>query len=409
VKKVLPLALLFVPALASAQQSVVRGRGFPIGEKSRIHTHLDLAVGYDSNPLRATDSAADPVNSDWKAQIRPGLEVQVPGSTLEFSLRSKLMIEQLFGTNAASDTRFGGDVGADLRAGSSKSVVGLELKDVLARTPTFFADIGAVGADELRLVQWQNRGRINAVLRPGGGALEFRTGYGNELHIYDGLPDSQRHAIELEAKLKFLPKTAAVFAADLSFFSANNEFGTSTLKSTPYNVAIGLQGQVTPRLSTLLRVGFGDTLTWSDGFFSGLVDNANIRTIIASANFTYAFMPASSVTLGYDRLIRTIILLNSYTADSFSLLLKLAVGSRLAFGLGGQIELRNFADSPDGAAGPSAQIFTGDARVEYWFFEFLRGGLLYQIIRQNTDVGTSSGPIEEFTRHQGLLTVGFMY
>lgn len=396
-QRILPLAVLAIAFPASAFAQATVGTGFPIGEKSRIHTNLDLAAGYDSNFQRLPEGQDGGDTSDVKMQIRPGLEVEVPGTSVALSLRTKLFIEHFFD---ASDTKFGGDVGADLRLGSEQSTIGFELKDTLARTPTFFADLGAVGADEIRFQQWQNRGSARFVLRPGGGALEFRLGYGNELHIYDNLPNSQRHAAEFEAKLKFLPKTALIFAADMSFFDATQERGLDTNPATPYNVAVGLQGQITSRFSTLLRVGFGDTLSWEDEHF-GTLSDSNIRTLIASANLTYAFMPGSSVSVGYDRAVRPVIVLDTYTSDAVNARVILAVGERLAFGVYGMFENRSFG----GGQGDS-RLLAGDARIEYWFFEFLKGGLVYQVIDQESD---GSAQLESFTRHQGLIVAGLHY
>jgi hypothetical protein len=405
VKKLsLPLALAacVLPAAAFAQQTVSSGRGFPIGEKSRIHTKLDLSTGFDTNPgRRAQDLNAQ---TEFKLRIRPGLEIAVPGQSAAFNLHGGVMIEHYFDTQLS--TLFGGDVGADLRLGSNESVVGLELKDTLSRTPTFFEDLGSVGSGEIAFPLWYNRGKVATVLRPGGGALEFRLGYGNEMRLFDeesGLPDSQRHAAEFEAKLRFLPKTAAIFSADMSFFST--DLDATTNRATPYNISIGIQGQITARLSTLLRVGFGDTLSWTDEFFGTLDNTANKRTVIASANLTYAFMPLSSFSIGYDRVVRPVILLDTYTGDAVSGRLSLGIGDRLSFGLLGQYEHRSYSgDIP-------ADLVLGDARVEYWFFEFLRGGLTYQLIAQFADESAPAQNVGvvDYTRHQGLVMVGLYY
>lgn len=408
-KKLLPLALaaFVLPTAALAQTSVSSGRGFPIGEKSRIHTKLDLSTGFDTNPERRSSTGPAAATTEFKLRIRPALEISVPGQSAAFNLHGGVLIEHYF-DNAIS-TLFGGDVGADLRLGSDESVVGLELKDTISRTPTFFDDLGSVGSGEIAFPQWYNRGKVAAVLRPGGGALEFRLGYGNEMRLFDdedNLPDSQRHAAEFEAKLRFLPKTAAVFAADMSFFST--DLDATTNRATPYNVSIGIQGQITARLSTLLRVGFGDTLSWTDDFFGTLDDQANKRTVIASANLTYAFMPLSSFSIGYDRVVKPVILLDTYTGDSVSGRLTLGIGDRLSFGALGQYEHRSYSA---GGADVPADLVLADARVEYWFFEFLRGGLVYQLITQFTDDSTaaSGAGVVDYTRHQGLVMVGFYY
>src|SRR5262245_48965461 len=136
------LVAVFTPLSASAQS---HGIGFPVGEKSRVHTNLDVGVGYDSNPLRlSTESGNLP---DWKALIRPGLLVNVPGSSLQFDMRTQLTISQFFGTGGKeAETKFGTLIGAKLRAGQRDSVVGFALDETLVRTPTQIDDLGSFAA-----------------------------------------------------------------------------------------------------------------------------------------------------------------------------------------------------------------------------------------------------------------------
>src|SRR5207248_4456655 len=138
-------------------------------------------------------------------------------------------------------------------------------------------------------------------LRPGGGALNIDVGYQNRLSFYDNsfLGASQLHGGLIDARLRFLPRTALAFHGDFSAFKPNDQSNqhTPTEVSTPYNVWLGLIGQVTPHIATNLQVGFGDALTWSNGFFSS-VSSDNRRTIIGTAELTYVFFGSSRVTLG---------------------------------------------------------------------------------------------------------------
>ena len=139
------VAFAIVPALACAdgeESTVVKGGlGFPIGTKSRIHTNFETSAGFDSNPIRQVGAAATE-KSDWKAQFRPMINVDIPGESLTFGLQSMLLIEQLFGTQGNATTHFGGHIGLNLGLGSEESVVGFELSDTLSRTPTFFQELG---------------------------------------------------------------------------------------------------------------------------------------------------------------------------------------------------------------------------------------------------------------------------
>lgn len=401
VSAVLVAAVLF-PLSARAQ---TQGAGFPIGEKSRVHTHLDVGVGFDSNPDRTDDAAT--VASDWKALIRPGLAVAVPGSSFSLDLKTQLTINQYFGTSTSpTDTTFGLMVGAALSAGSRTSVVAFKLDDQLVRTPAYLDDAGTIAAEERLFKAWSNRGTAALILRPGGGALEFNLGYTNLITGFDNtLPFSQRHGALLEAKLRFLPKTAAVFHADFSYFTTDE--AATTADATPYNVTLGLIGQITPRLSTHLALGFGDTLTWVDGVGSEVSDN-NERNLIATAELTFDINESSRLAAGYRRQVQPVILLDNFRRDAFFARAVVGLGARLAITLYGQYELRDYTGGLS-----DAQLLTGDARLDYWFFEFLSAAANYRILMQNGEdqvAGMSDNRLLlNYTRHEFFVIAGLHY
>jgi hypothetical protein len=405
------LVAVATPLSARAQS---HGIGFPIGDKSRVHTNLDVGVGYDSNSLRLSEENGN--REDWKALIRPGLMVNVPGSSLQFDLRAQLTISQFFGVATNNpETEFGALIGAKLRAGQKDSVVGFELDETLVRTPAQIDDLGSFAASERRFKEWANRARAVIELRPGGGALEFDVGYQNELSFFQGesLPDSQSHGAVFEAKLRFLPKTAVLFHSDIMFFDATgreSEDGRGTLKSSPLNLTIGLVGQVTSRLTTDLEVGYGDTFTVEEGssFFSNIAESRT-GTIIGRAELTYDILESSRITVGFRRQVKPVILLNSYASNTPYLRFILGVGARLAFGLYGSYEWRDF-----GTFDSAAQLLIGDARVDYWFFEFLTASINYRVIRQDATVVASipanlAEQLEDYTRHETMLMIGLRY
>jgi hypothetical protein len=225
------------------------------------------------------------------------------------------------------------------------------------------------------------------------------------------LPDSQRHGALFEAKLRFLPKTAVLFHSDISFFSANDEEldnGQGTLRSSPLNLTLGLIGQVTSRLTADLEVGYGDTFT-STGEYFGSLSESRTGTFIFRAEGTYDLLESSRLTLGVRRQVKPVILLNSYSSTSPYLRFVLGVGARLAFGLFGSYEWRDY-----GIEGVDAKLLLGDARVDYWFFEFLTAALSYRVISQDSTVaanltGSVTELVEDYTRHEVMMMVGLRY
>ncbi|MBK8011007.1 MAG: hypothetical protein IPK13_06625 [Deltaproteobacteria bacterium] len=380
--------------------------GFPIGEKSRIHTNLDLGVAFDSNPGRLSSDVAQP-RSDWRALIRPGLSVNVPGSAFSMQLHSGLSINQFFGVNSKSDTTFGGSVGLSLTAGSERSAIAFSVKDNLVRTPVVLDEPGTVASDETRFREWSNRGVAKVSLRPGGGAIEFNLGYTNEMSFYDNLPWSMSHGTVLEARWRFLPKTVAFFTGNFSFFSSEQILANNTRRSSPLTLVVGLSSALTARFAANASVGYADTLTWADGYFSSL-DGSNSRTVVGSAQVSYRVADAITMALGYGRRVAPVILLNNFIGDSAHLTATFAPTMRLQFRLHGNYEHRGYG------IGRNVHSFTGDARVDYWFFDFLAGGLSYRVLAQapsnpSNNSRTSGYFLETFTRHQVFMNVGLRY
>ncbi|MCB9655223.1 MAG: hypothetical protein H6729_13970 [Deltaproteobacteria bacterium] len=388
--------------VAEAQSETL---GFPLGEKSRLHTKLDLGVAFDSNPSRLDKS--DPgARGDWRGLIRPGLSVAVPGSEFSLELRSGLTINQFFGVNEGAQTTFGASVGLGLRAGSERSRLAFSVNDSLVRTPMVLDEVGTVAFDERRFKQWSNQGVAKISLRPGGGALEFNLGYTNGMSFYDNLPWSMSHGALIEARWRFLPKTVAFFTSNFSFFSSKREVANNTLKSTPYTAEVGLSSAITARMSATVQAGIGDALTWQDGYFSSLADS-NSRTMIGGVQLGYAFSQALRASVGYRRQVVPVILLNNYIGDAVDLSGTIAPSMRLQFRLYAKYEHRGYG------VGRNVHALTGDARVDYWFFDFLSGGLGYRLLLQRPSNPSASAQagyfLESFARQQVFMNVGLRY
>lgn len=387
--------------------------GFPIGEKSRIHTELSVGAAYDSNPLRNDADLGQQPDPDGKLLVRPGLVVAVPGSSVRFGLGAHASFFQYFGLSdspSRKNSQIGADANLDFALGSKSSVVGFSLSDTFVRTPSYFDQVGTVGADEVKLKQWANNGIARLTLRPGGGALEFDLGYTNTLNLYDDLDQSMQHGAVFETRYKFLPKTAAVFHADFTVFDVLGDFenpNVPTNPSTPYNITLGLVGQLTSRISVDLAAGFGDSLTWQGDLFSQLSDD-NRRTFIANAAGRYEFSEGSFVGVGYSRRIIPIIQLDNYIADAAKANLQLGFG-RLVVGLLAAYEHRNYATDSR-----NANLFIGDARIAYWFFDFLSASVNYRVLLQAADENAAAGAgasifLEDYVRHQAFLNINLRY
>lgn len=426
------LVLTQVSDAASAEAQVNR-LGFPVGEKSKLHTNLSVATAYDANPRRREDDRTTPDIDegegvdDVRILIRPSIELDVPGQNGAFRLRLGSTISQFLGTgsSAGSETRFGLDANLYLRIGSQRSAVAFIIENSPILTPTVMDELGTIGSDEVLFPALSNVGKAYLTLRPGGGALEFDIGYKNNYVIYlrdqtvDAPDDGFFHNAFIESRLKFLPKTALVFYGDFGWFDPSNpEQGgpQSTLESNPFSVMVGLIGQITRKLSAEVRVGYAETLAWQRGRgrFS-VTSPSNQRTVVGLASVTWDVLRTARVTLSYQRSLQPTIALTSFITDAIRLRGNWNI-DRLVLGLYAEAQFRDFGTqetSPSAdVAEPTASLVFGGARADYYFLDWLVGGLNYRLMIQDSNDssrGFAVPALGSFERHQVIAQVGVRY
>ena len=415
--QVLVVATTFVASTAAATPAVpgnaraARARvtagqdedlGFPIGEKSRLHTNLDLGMVFDTNPDRFDAAPAE----DYRLMVQPGLAIDVPGTTVNAGLGGRVAIHQYLGSSGQNSQTFvGGDMTLGAQIGGPESLVEFAIEDMLYRSPTFMEDPSTVAADERRLQSWANRGSARFTFRPGGRALEFDVGYLNSMRFYDDLPDGQQHGTFVEGRWRFLPRTHVMVGGDFSFFSVDDLAGSTSSWSSPYNVHAGLSGQVTRRLVAEASIGFGNTLTWQGNDFFGTAAAESRGDIIGTAGLSYAITPTTVAAFNYRRRLMPVILLGNYRSDMFSGRLSLAVTERLGFIFNGSYDLIAY-----GVGNRETQYAIAGAMAQYAFVEYLTGTLAYRFSRLGVTGGTGGNPfLERFVRHQVIAQVNLRY
>ncbi len=385
--------------------------GVKLGDKSRLHAKLDLSTIYDTNAFRQNDD--ENVSDNWRLLINPGLLLDIPGNSFALQWRGDMSITQFLDDippDAGESTRVGGSTGLRLRAGSEKSTVGFTLANSLTRTPVYLSEPSAITADEVRFPQWLNRGEARVIVRPGGRALELDFGYRNFVSIYDELPDSHSHLGLFEARWKFLPKTMVLFTTDFGYFA--NEGAREGNDATPLNIQVGLIGQLTARLSTDLRVGYGNSLVWDNDELFGTTAEGSQDTPTVSAFLTYQAGDRLAITGGYERTVTPLILFDSFINDAFRLSASLGI-DRFVGRVFGSYSLRNY-----GLNERFAEVGLVGVSLDYYVLKFLVVGAQYRLTVQGSDddeqdqadIGTPENPfVGDFTRHQVVFTVGIEY
>jgi len=394
--------------------------GFPLGEKSRLHTNLNLGVGLDTNPRRR--STLQTPKSGTKLRVSPGIALAVPGSAFNVGLTGGINIDQFFAGDAieicdGSATCLGYYMNLAVRGGSSNSVLAFELDGGLVGSPTdvFAAPrpsvdptrtnntklLADLGADELRHQMLRFVASPNLVLRPGGGALEFRLGYAPDIQLIDQLGESNKHRGAFEGKLRFLPRTAAVLSADFASWKGTDTSGR-TLQATPFNVSLGLRGQLTERLQTDVNVGYADALNQED--------IGQQQGVIGKARFRYLLARDMSISLGYNRGIDNVILLGSYMNHKGSLDLGFIVAERLNIEMAASVDKRTFTNKQEDL------VIIAGARAAYQFFDFLDANLSYQFMsstpnsEESDDIlGGKGAAVPEYKRQVVMFGLALKY
>ncbi|MBX2812205.1 MAG: hypothetical protein KTR25_10360 [Myxococcales bacterium] len=409
-----------------------RRLGFRVGAKSKLHLNLDLSAAMDSNPERLNDSDSQGAE-DFRLVIRPSFKLDAPGRSYRLRLGAGLTVSQFFspaaGTLESIGTKPGADARLYFRLGTGRSAVTLTVENTPILTPTVLPDLGTISADEALFETFADTGKLYLTLRPGGGALEFDVGYENAFTVFlrsmegrSAPDDGFLHKGFFEGRLKFLPKTAALVYIDFGAFDAYNPSGpVTTLGSNPISLLVGVEGQITRTIATELRVGYAENLVWSGQRF-GETAPQNQRTVVGLASAVWQITRVAQISLGYQRTLQPTVALSSFIADAlrFRALWRI---ERLELGVYAEVQHRDFgtqapdaelvAQNPGIAENePSATLAFGGLRADYYFYNWLIGGLNYRLLHQGSndpERGNSLPELGAFSRHQVFATVGVRY
>lgn len=408
--------------------------GFKVGTKSKMHLNLDLSAAMDTNPERQdTDSVPDTEN--FRIIVRPSVAVVIPSRAYNFRMRVGLTVSQFFppgNSSEPSETKTGVDGMLRLRIGTKRSSVNFTIENTPILTPTILPELGTIGADEVLFESFSDTGRMFFTFRPGGGALEFDVGYQNQFNVFirgsntDGLSaspdDGLWHRGFIEGRLKFLPKTAALIYAEVGaydVYNPENPNGITTPESNPISILLGVEGQITRSISAEVRLGYAESLVWAGGRFTELASQ-NQRTPVAIASVLWNPMPTVQVSAGYQRTLQVTTALGSSVSDGFRFRATWGI-DRLQLGAYAEAQFRRFGDqaidvnqNPNELTQnkPTATLAFGGLRADYYFFDWLIGGINYRTIFQQSNDSNRGNIVPElgaFARHQIFGTVGIRY
>ena len=436
VKLAIPILLASSPAWA--QEAIVEGQGYPVGEGSVVHVNGGVEAGVDSNVFYS-DGALDPgivaapilrvladvaIASEYNKRVGDAdstLSVEDAGSTItgepvdvdqpspnwDFRFGLALNYNQYLGVGHDVETDYGISEQSNLSGGLDAHVVSnphgqlsFFLDDHLLRDnrPRNFVSSG-------RLARWNNQFQLGARFRPGAGALDFSLRYENFIDRFDEnvpppnaqIANRMNHRLRAKAEWQFLPITRFFFDGSFGYFGP---LGATAIKPTslPLRLQLGVATLITETTSVRAHAGFGK------GFYSAGPD---FTMAIFGAEFGWRYSPVGRLTLAYEYDFKDSINANYYADHALvakvdhqieRVLLDFAVQGRLR-GYRGVLSAPGFMNPPN----RDDLIFGVRARAHYLTRDWLAFNAIFDMAVDSTSYSDSAGDNPGYTRVEFVL------
>jgi hypothetical protein len=414
-----PALPLIALALTLSSQALAQGlssasnyrgeNGVKMGE-GRLHPYLDLEMRYDSAAgfFDAGGGATGQLKPEMVAHFRPGLKLDVPSPTVAIALDGNVDYVWYTGLLTAGSNNLSRlQADADASAAFNQSgAVELDLGDHFTRSDR--TRNAAVGVGVLSLY---NEARALLPLRPGGKALEVVPNAAFAFENFKALSvvapagcagdpscdptgvnlmNYQNLRAGLDVRWKFLPKTAITLEG--RFDSRTYNAGSPSPKASLLKAEAGLAGLVTPKVATVLKVGWGKDFS-----------SSGANTILAMAELTYLMSETSKMKLGYLRNLEPVPTFGVYTDDRAYLEARVLTNGRAT--LHGTAAFDNLTFHS--ASNRTDKTFTLDVGPEYQFLPWLIGAAGYVLGTRSSN--TSGAASVNFTRHEAYVRATFIY
>ncbi|MCX7943985.1 MAG: outer membrane beta-barrel protein [Deltaproteobacteria bacterium] len=397
--------ILFVVMVVVGTSSWAQGNGLLIGE-TRLHLGLGLEGGYDTNVRYLPDKYA---LSDAQMNIKPRIELKTPEKAVSFEIDGTLNIIKYFGVEDEStvdNSTLNADANLNLTF-NPKGQLKFVISDIFSRNNDPRSD--AIG----NFNRTSNSAGASIGYTPSGGAFELNLGYNFYFDLYDkdtGLEymDAIAHQPELKIKWKFFTKTALVIDSSMDIRSYPNS--TTVNNVTIQNqdqmgirATAGLMGLMTPRLSTTIKAGYGDTLS-SKG--------DNYRSVIGKFELTYDFNIQSRTSLGYIRDFQPASLYGYYGIDKIYAKFSYLFGGRLQLDLEGAFSYELFGKplvEDANLKGNTDLVFELGGSIEFMINKLLTIGIRERYLVRNSNRRDIGNEDISYSKNLSILFIKFYY
>ncbi|MGC8926902.1 MAG: hypothetical protein ACP5QK_03165 [Myxococcota bacterium] len=399
------LIIIFSLVGVNAHTAQAEGNGLLIGE-TRLHLGIGLEGGYDTN---VNYQASRYSMADAEMNVKPVLELKTPEKAVSFELGSGLNIIKYFGIDNPKSSDYSTlNADANMRLTfNPKGQISFVILDIFSRNNDPRSD--TIG--NFNRTANSSGAELNYI--PSGGAFEMGLGYKFYFELYDkdtGLTfmDAISHQPELKIKWKFFPKTAFVLESSMDMRSYPNKktVGNTTIQNQDQmgiRAMAGLMGLMTPRLSTTLKVGYGDT-------FANQGDN--YRSVIGKFELTYDFNVQSRASLGYSRDFQPASLYGYYGVDKVYAKLSYLLAGRLLLNIDGSFSYELFGKplvSDSSIIGNTDLVFELNASLEFMINRMLSAGISEMFLNRQSNRKDVMNEDISYNKSLSLFFIKFYY
>ncbi len=311
-----------------------------------MHPSLDVEGRYDSMVGVDFGDQEGPVG-DFVLRIRPGFSLEIPSPTLNFSLDAAADWNR-YSDLTERGTQVLSYVGGDAHLGfhvNPASRVSMKLGDRFTHSDRTSAV--ALGVGVLSIF---NDLYVKAPMQPGGGALTLEPAYSFVLESFlttspsvvfsedAGQLNYFSHRPSLDVSWRFLPKTALVLEV-----SGDIRRYPDSAFNVPVNALqamAGVSGLVTPRVSVLLRGGYGNSFIAASHEDEGL---PNFEGFIGQLDATFTMSETARLKAGLVRTFFPVPGLGWYNDNRFYTGGALLMGGRFLVEFDGAVHMLDYA------------------------------------------------------------------
>lgn len=441
----LAIILLFSASTAWAQNDVVEGPGYAVGEGALLHLNGGVEAGVDSNVFYA-DGAVEPgvvaapilrvmgsaaIASEYnkpKGNKESVLSVEDANSTItgapveidrpkpdwDFRVALELGYNQYIGVGHSAPRI---DVNYAISQQSNlNGIFDVHVQSNPEGQLSFFVDNNLVRDNRPRnfvstglLGRWNNDFQIGAKYSPFGGALNFALRYENLIDRFDSrvvVPNAQianriNHLLRATAAWQFLPITRFFFDGSYGFFGPLGANFQEKVSSTPLRLQVGIATLITETTSVRAHAGFGK------GFYSAGPD---FTMALFGGEFGWRYSPVGRLTIAYEYDFRDSINANFYRDHALVAKVDHQI-QRILIDFGAQLRLRGYRGVFASVGPPNRDdlIIGARAKAHYLTRDWLSFNAMLDIAVDSTGYRDFTGDDPSFTRVEFILGANAAY